>query len=136
MGDVVCAVSLRRPFHKKNDDAIEVARFCSKLDFSVAGGLSKLVAVVKTWAVENNYAKIITYVDTRLGGVGKGYETVGFTRVGDTPMRWWWTDMANRFNRFKFRANSKEGLTEVAVATVAGVVKIWGCKNIVYEMKL
>lgn len=78
----------------------------------------------------------MTYVDTRLGGQGKGYEISGLNRAGTTVARWWWTDLDNRFNRFKFKANAKEAKSEAEVASAAGVVKIWGCENVIYSVDI
>jgi hypothetical protein len=135
-GDVlVYSLSVRRPFHKK-DGVMEVARCCPKKYHNVPGGLSRLVEVAVSWCREKDYAKLMTYVDTRHGGSGSGYAAAGFKVVNRTPPRFWWTDFDNRFNRFKYKADSKNGLTESDVAEAAGVVKIWGCENVVYEMNL
>ncbi len=131
---IVYAMSLRKPFHKK-EGTMEVARCCPKKSHNIPGGLSKLVAWARTWCKERGYGKLMTYVDTRHGGSGTGYSAAGFKEVNRTPPRFWWTDFDNRFNRFKYKADSKNGLTEAEVAEAAGVVKIWGCENIVYEME-
>ena len=95
-----------------------------------------MVKWAAAWAKDAGFSKLMTYVDTRLGGTGVGYERSGFIRSGITPPRFWWTDFTDRFNRFKYKANSSAGLSEAAVAEAAGVVKIWGCENVVYEMLL
>lgn len=137
MGDrIVYGLSLRRPFHKKHSSALEVARCCPATGLSVPGGLSRLTGHAAMHCRNNNITKMITYVDTRLGGDGIGYAAAGFKRKSDTVSRWWWTDLNNRFNRFKFRADRTTGRSEADVAADAGVVKIWGCENIVYEMTI
>ena len=130
---IVYALSVRKPFHKKHE-GIEVARCCPALGYNVPGGLSRLIKTTKKWAKENGHHKIVTYVDSRLGGKGDGYRIAGFVESGRSPARFWWTDFESRFNRFKYRANSSAGLTEIQVAERAGVVKIWGCENIIFEM--
>ncbi len=132
---LVYAMSLRKPFHK-SDKTMEVARCCPKMLHNVPGGLSRLISIAKIWCKDKGIVKLMTYVDTRLGGTGIGYIKAGFKETNKTPPRFWWTDFVDRFNRFKFKADSKNGLTEAAVAEAAGVVKIWGCENIVYEMKI
>lgn len=132
--DVVCALSVRRPFHKKHSDSIEIARMCSVTNTSVVGGLSKLTKHVIDWASQNEHKKILTYVDTRLGA--PDWSRAGYTLVGTTPPRFWWTDNTDRFNRFKYKANKKNSLTEAEVASQAGVTKIYGCKNQIYEIRL
>lgn len=132
---LVAALSLRKPFHKKHNNFLELARFSTQLNTSVVGGLARLSQVALRYALENGFRNgLITYVDTRHGH-GRGYEAAGFTRVGRTPNRFWWTNNNVRFNRFKFRADSKAGFTESQVAAEHGVVKIWGCPNLIFELK-
>lgn len=130
--ELIYAVSLRRPLHK-DDGTVEVARCCPKLGGNIQGGLSRLISRCRRWAGENGYSKLMTYVDTRLGGNGKGYVEAGFKECGRTPARFWWTDFDRRWNRFKYRADKSRGMSEAEVAEEAGVVKIWGCENVVYE---
>jgi hypothetical protein len=135
-GSFVYGLSIRRPFHKKHKDSLEVARCCPALLTSVPGGLSRLMSEAKKYCKSEGAKSIITYVDTRLGGSGRGYELAGFKKLGETIPRWWWTDMTSRFNRFKYRADSSRGMSEADVAAEAGVVKIWGCENSVYSLEL
>jgi GNAT superfamily N-acetyltransferase len=132
-GEIVYSISVRKPFHKKHD-GIEIARCCPKINHNVPGGISRLIKYVEKWAKEKGYKKIITYVDHRWGGSGNGYRKAGFIQRSKTPPRFWWTDFENRYNRFKFKADSSEGLTESQVAESAGVVKIWGCGNFIFEL--
>lgn len=134
-GEIVYAISLRKPLHKR-DGMIEVARCCSAIGFSVTGGLSRLIKFASLWSRENSYTKMMTYVDTRFGGSGDGYKKSGLKEVRRTEPRFWWTDFDDRHNRFKFRADPSQGLTESAVADREGVVKIYGCENIVLEVDL
>lgn len=132
-GEPIAGISLRKPFHKTYGDLLEVARFCTKKDTSVRGGLSRLAKVAKAYCLSREVKGLLTYVDNRLGG-GGGYEAAGFKLVGKTPPRFWWTDFDTRMNRFKFRADPSQGMTEAAVADEAGVVRIWGCSNLVYRL--
>lgn len=134
--DIVYGLSLRKPFHRKHKDGLEVSRCCPRRDHNVQGGLSRLVKTAIRYCVEKDKKRLMTYVDTRLGGQGNGYQMAGMNRESETIPRWWWTDMDNRFNRFMYRADSAAGKTEADVATEAGVVKIWGCENVVYSMIL
>jgi len=131
--ELVAALSLRKAFHKKYEDALEVARFCTKTFTAVPGALSRLTSHAKIYASSMGYKRLITYVDSRLG-TGEAYKKAGFSLVSNTKPRFWWTDMKYRFNRFKFRADPKNNMTEAQVAGEAGVVKIWGCKNYVFEL--
>lgn len=132
-GSLVAALSLRRPLNKKYAESIELCRFSCVLNTVVVGGLSKLVKKARMWSAKNSFSNIMTYVDTRHGD-GHGYEKIGFNVIGKTANRFWWTDDVNRYDRFVFRADSKNGLTEKQVAEKAGVKKIWGCPNLILTL--
>lgn len=133
--ELVSALSVRKPFHKSHSDHYEVARFCTKTYTHVPGALQRLTKVALGFVSANSKAGLMTYVDTRLG-TGSGYESSGFIKISETPPRFWWTDFDNRFNRFKFKADPSRGLSEAEVAAEIGVVKIWGCSNLVYRMRV
>lgn len=129
---LVAAISLRTPLHKKWSSYNEIARYCTKIDHHIAGGLSKLIKhIQKTMNVS-----LMTYLDTRFGGTGAGYIAAGMKFYKNTSMRFWWTDCENRFNRFMYRADAKLGLTEAQVADAANVVKIWGCHSKIFTIEL
>lgn len=133
--ELVSALSLRKAFHKKHEMMLEIARFCTALHTSVVGGLAKLTQVALKHSIAHGFRNgLLTYVDTRFGQ-GEGYRAAGFSMVGRTPNRFWWTDTFVRFNRFKFRADKRAGLTEHDVASEHGVIKIWGCPNLIFELK-
>lgn len=134
--DLVYALSVRKPRHRKYTGRLEIARCSPRKNVVVQGGVSKLNSVAADYARDNGYTHLLTYVDERLGGEGSAYQFAGFQLVGRTPPRFWWTDGHQRFNRFRFRADKPAGLTEAAVAEACGVFKIWGCRNRIYEMKL
>lgn len=125
---LVSVISLRRAFHKKWQNHIEIARFANSLNTVVRGGLGKLLKAVKSWCRANNVASIMTYVDERFGD-GHGYMSLGFTKTGTTIPRFWWTTGNKRFNRFKVRATATA--TERENAEFAGVQKIYGCSNLI-----
>lgn len=131
--ELVSALSVRKPFHKSHSDHYEVARFCTKTYTHVPGALQRLTKVALNFVATNSKAGLMTYVDMRIG-TGSGYESSGFVKISETPPRFWWTDFDNRFNRFKFKADPTRGLSEAEVAAEVGVVKIWGCSNLVYRM--
>ena len=125
-GALVSCMSFRAPFHKKHADSLEVARYCCSLNTSIAGALGRLTSHAKRLS-----DRLITYVDTRLGSTGSAWIASGWGRSGETPPRFWWTDGSERFNRFKYRADPSRNLTEAQVAEGAGVVRIYGCKNLI-----
>lgn len=130
---IIAALSLRRPFHKIYNNCLEVGRFCSLKDTTVVGGLSKLTAIAKAYAKQQNINRIISYVDTRFG-TGNGWKQSGWCVFQKTKERFWWTDKRQRFNRFKFKADKTNNISEFDVATKANVVKIWGCCNLIFEI--
>jgi hypothetical protein len=128
--ELVMAISLRKPFHRKHNAALEVARICSATDTQIMGGLARLSRQAKIAARELNFSKLISYVDTRHGSDGSAWSTAGWIKTGETPPSFWWTDNNQRFNRF----NKEKNLTETQVAALAGVTRIYGCKNLIFEL--
>jgi hypothetical protein len=132
---LVMAISLRRPIlRKKHAGFLEVARLATASDTAIVGGLSRLSRAALAWAQNNGHAGLMTYVDTRHGSDGGSWVGHGWAPKGETPPRWWWTDMETRFNRFKYRADRARNMSETQVAEEAHVVKIHGCKNLILEM--
>ncbi len=130
-GIILAAMSLRKPFHKKYSQLLEVARCCVLSGHSVRGWLGKLTSKAKEHALKSGRTGLMTYVDGRVGA-GSGYVSAGWKLTSTTSPRFWWTDFKNRFNRFKYRADSKNKLTQEQVAKNAGVTMIWGCPNSLY----
>lgn len=128
--ELVAVLSLRKPFHKKWKQYIEVARFATLLNTMVVGGLSKLTAHVMNWAKSRGRVGILSYVDGRVGS-GSGYISSGYSFKSFTPPMFWWTDYERRFNRFTYRADRTRSLSEKEIAKEAGVVRIYGCSNAV-----
>lgn len=131
---LVAAASVRNPMHKiyKQKVMLELARFCTKLDCHVRGGLSKLLSHCESFAVSKGYAGMLTYVDTR-HGTGQGYMSCDYAYVKNSSNRFWWTDGKHRIDRFKIRADKNQGLSEKDIADSHGVVKIWGTPNLLFE---
>ena len=127
---LVSAMSLRRSFHKKWSNRVEVARFATAKNYVVVGGLSRLTSHLMKHDFLKDKIGLITYVDTRLGGGGKSYESAGWTLSGETKPRFWWTDNRNRFDRFAYRASN--GKSEKQVALENKVSRIYGCKNLIF----
>lgn len=135
-GSLVSALSLRVPFHAKHAaGALEVARMANKKDTVVPGGLSRLTKAAAAESKKLGYHSLMTYVDTRLGSNHSSWEKAGWKLTGETVPRFWWTDFHHRFNRFKYRADKVRDMSEAEVAEEAGVVRIFGCKNLTLVMK-
>jgi hypothetical protein len=134
---IVAAISVRKPMHKKWNGSIEIARFATVLNESVPGAMGKLIKCVESFAKSNNYNSVITYADGRFGSIkSAGYEKIGYALVKYTIPRFWWTDGSMRIDRFKVKADKESDLTEKQVADSLGVVKVWGCRNLLYEKSL
>lgn len=73
--EIVACVSLRRPFHKKYGDYIEIARFASSKN--VPGWIGKLTKRAHEWAASEGYKGLMTYVDSRVG-TGESYKKCGW----------------------------------------------------------
>lgn len=127
-GLIVAAISLRKPFHKKYTGQLEVGRFCTSKFYTVHGALSRLTKRAVAYAKENEFSSIMTYVDSR-HGVTTNYLKSGYSIIGKTSNRFWWTDTRIRIDRFKVRADKKNKLSEREVANQLGVTKIWGCPS-------
>lgn len=130
---LVAAMSLRKPFLRHKNKTLEIARFATRKDIAVVGGLSKLVSAAKQLATQLDYNELMTYLDTRLGAE-KTYEKVGFSFSHFSACRFWWTDFRNRVARQKVVASN--GKTEKEVALELKVFKIFGCKNAVFTLSL
>ena len=114
------------------DQTIKVDRFCSKVNFVVIGGLSKLMKFI----TRTSSAKNIDYwVDLRYG-TGKHLEDKGFLLEKET-LGWKWTDFKETYNRLKCRANMDErNLTQAEHAEEMGWVKIYDAGQRLYRKKL
>ncbi len=132
--EFVAGISIRRPFHKKYEGSLELGRCCPAVGYNVRGWLGKLTTVARDHARGAGANGLITYVDLRVGS-GEGYRASGwdFIEEGSEP-RFWWTDFVNRFNRFKIRASSKEGLSQAEVAQHAGMSQIYGMPNALFRI--
>lgn len=130
---LISCISLRKPFHKKYENTVEIARFSSELNTHIQGGFGKLFKYVKEWCINNNYNKILTYADLRYG-TGNVYAKNGFNFIGWTGLDFWYTDGQIRYNRFKFRAQF--GKSEKQIAEENGVSRVYGCGSNIYEYSL
>lgn len=132
-GELLACLSVRRPGHKRWSQRFEVARFAVLPGVTVPGALSRLSGAALKEAHSHGLEGLISYVDTRYGD-GHGYLSSGYQLHSRTGPTFWWTDFNSRFNRFNYRADSGQGMTEAQVAKEAGVVKIWGCDQLVMTL--
>ena len=128
-GELVAAMSLRKPFHAVHGSSMEVARFATANGVAVSGALSRLAKTCRIAAG----TRVMTYVDGRVGD-GAAYERAGFRRVKETAPRFWWTDFVHRRDRFSVRADAARGITQAQAAEAAGVVRIIGSPNVLLQL--
>lgn len=135
--NIMCALTLRRPHQqaKWGNKTIELARVATLRDFTVVGGMSRLIKAATVWARSHGYERVITYRDMRLGGSGHGYEASGFVKSHVTAPRFWWTDCNHRIDRFAVRS-IPDIATQDELAMEHRLFKIYGCSNVVYVLDL
>lgn len=119
-GELVCLIQVR--WKNKKDKFLEISRFCSKLNCSVAGGWSKLIAHVIKIEQPN---KIMTFIDRRYGS-GDYLKKMGWTKVSE-GLSFRWTDFKETIHRMKYPGNS---------GRENGLYKIWDCGQAKWEKKI
>ena len=124
---LVAVATTRRPRHDKWRDHTEIARLAFASKMRVVGGVSRLIN-----AIRKRHGRLMSYVDTRLGGDGRAYVHAGMKLSHTTVPRFWWTDMEQRFDRFSVRADATRCMTQTQVAHERGVSRIWGTCNLVF----
>lgn len=102
-------------------DKIKIERLCSKCDYLVIGGASKLF---KNILKETPFLPIYYWSDLRYG-TGNYLEKLGFTHIKDT-LGFKWTDFSKTYNRLACRANMDNRLlSEKFYAEERGWCKIY-----------
>lgn len=76
---------------------IELLRLCTKIGFSVVGGAQKLFKDMKTLY---SGKKIVSYCDLSKFS-GSVYEKLGFEKIGDPTLGFFWTDGTSVLSRHK-----------------------------------
>lgn len=141
--ELVCCMTFGRGYNKK-DGEVELVRFCNKLDTTVVGGASKLL---KYFVNEHNFSKIVTYADRRFANNSKFYETIGFTKTGQTVPNYFYFKAAmpqymrlmHRYNFAKHLLPRKlehfdSALTEYENMKQNGYLKVYDAGSYKYEM--
>lgn len=101
-GELVLAVSIRKPFTKGHDNVWEIARFATKKGLIIQGGFSKVLKEILKQAEEKGIKSILTYSDCRFG-TGNVYEKAGFAYTGRTNPNYFYEKQGDREQRFKHR---------------------------------
>lgn len=134
--EIQCAISFRKPIQKiYGNNTIEIARFSNQLNTSVQGGFQKLLKASIRILKNKGFDKILTYADLRFG-TGSVYLKSGFKLLGQTSIDYWYTNGTKRENRFKYRADKENLLTEKQVTINNNVKKIYGCGSNIYLLDI
>lgn len=98
-GGNIVAVAVWGNDRFSKSERTELYRFCSRANYQVVGGLSRLVA-----AYRKDYPSkgLVTYADLRWG-TGNAYKSAGFTADGVTAPGYFWCKGGSRFSRQKFQ---------------------------------
>lgn len=130
---IIGSVTVRTPIQKKHGKVCELARVAFRPGFSVRGGTSKMTSYVRENIVlQKGFDGVLSYADLRFGS-GSVYEQAGFSLVGETPVNYYYTNGAVRFDRFKYRA--QPGKSEKLVVQDAGVRPVWGAGHRIFLWK-
>jgi hypothetical protein len=135
-GQIVAAMSFRKSWTSKYGNVIEIARFSSRLGYSVVGGFSKLLAWAENYYKGKGYQGILTYADCRFG-TGEVYLINGFKHLGKTKPNYYYEKQGVRENRFKHRKNKDlPGNTEREQQNGLGWYAIYDAGNEIYRKEL
>lgn len=121
--------------YKQSETVLKIERFCSKLDFSVQGGFSKLLSYIEKNLMKPSIKEIHNWVDLRYG-TGNHLVTKGFVMTKET-LGWKWTDGYQTFNRLSCRANmDHRRLSEKEHAQELGWYKIYDAGQRLYVRRV
>jgi len=119
------------------DNYYELVRFCSKLNYNIIGGFSKLL---QYFIKNNNPGKIVTYADIRWSNLRNNlYEKNGFIYSHKTTPNYWYINQNKRHHRLKYTKYKliKEGYdknqTENNIMTERKIYRIYDCGSLVYS---
>lgn len=125
-GELVCLITYRI-----EGGSMEISRMCSKLNYQVVGGVSRLLAHLPIEGIK----ELVSFVDLRYA-TGHSLERLGFSLAGIT-LGWKWTDGAHSYNRLACRANMDERkLSEVEYAAELKWRKIYDAGQAKFIKKL
>ena len=116
----------------------ELLRYCSKLNYKIPGGFSKLLKFFKQ---KYNPETIISYCDISFND-GNSYINTGFNFIKNTVPNYYWfhKDEGIRINRWRFRKDIlvKKGYdsskTEIEIMSSLGYYRIWDCGSKLYKI--
>jgi GNAT superfamily N-acetyltransferase len=131
-GTLISASSVRTPIQKKHGRVSELARFATRPGWLVPGGAGRLLKHALEHTRARGFEGMLSYADLRFGE-GDVYRQLGFQRLGDTGMAYFYTDGKDRLDRFKFRA--QQGMSEREWTARQGVRPVYTPGHAVYLLK-
>lgn len=145
MGDELLSTmtfsSLRRNMGQKSKDGeFELVRFCSKLNYNIIGGASRLL----NYFLKNYKPKrVVSYADLDWVNVGSNlYIKLGFKKINNTGPNYHYIINKKRINRFCYRKNVlvEQGFdkdkSEREIMLSRGIPRIYNSGSIKYELNL
>jgi hypothetical protein len=135
---LVMLMSLGKSRFKKDVD-YEVLRMCSALNFTVVGGVSKLVNKIKKLCPAST---IVSYCDLSKSN-GGSYIKAGFTKLNQSKPGYFWTDGNVPISRYRCQKKKLKSwlltfdptLSESINMFNAGYRRYWDCGNAVLLLK-
>ncbi len=115
----------------------EMLRFCTKINYQVIGGFSKILK----YFINNYDKKVFSYVDKRYFNA-KSYLKNGFQLIGESEPNYWWFDKnynfyhRSNFQKHKLKSkleNFNIDLSEVINMKNNDYMRIWDCGNYILK---
>ena len=113
---------------KMEEGGWNLSRFVSKLNTNVIGGASKLL----NYFINRYGDNIITMAD-RCYSNGDLYKTLGFVKVHDVDISYYYVVDGIRVHKFNFRKKKKSNLTENEIMLKKNIYKIFDAGKIKFK---
>ena len=129
---------LSRSHVAKGKKILELKRSCSKIDYLIVGGFSKLFKSVVNYAQLKGYDSIRSYCDLRWG-TGNSYSKLGFKLICETKYTPHYIKGMKRFRNQSLRKTAEErklNITEVELRKSQGFHRIFDCGHQTWDFNL
>lgn len=124
---LVCMMTFGKAYLHRDSSCWEIYRQCSKVNYTVVGGSSKLF---KAFLVTVHPDKVITYSDFATG-TGNVYAVLGFSPVRLTAPNYKWISEKGEKSRYQCQIKN-----EVKIMESKHYVQLFDCGNILWEWKI
>lgn len=142
---MITFVKARGNLNQKNNNHMELLRYCSLSGYNIIGGFSKLLKHSINY-IKDNYNgidSISTFADLTLSS-GNLYEKNNFILSHISKPSYFYIYRNRKYNRYNFRKQElakkfpdfyKEELTEFQITdSIPGMYRVWNCGNNVYRL--